>query len=173
MKLNQPVKRIIVGFEEKIQNKEIKLIANYFENELKSRIPEYTFFIKEDNDAVAFETEDNETLMKLRDEIVAYFMKRKKRFKMILDIITRINLEDVGSFEFVSKYFNSPCDEAKIMCYETKFVYIEDGQYIMMTLGATGDKEVIVDAAEEITDKDNVLEKYEGIVAAIRKVINY
>jgi len=33
MKLNQPVKRIIVGFEEKIQNKEIKIIINYFENE--------------------------------------------------------------------------------------------------------------------------------------------
>ena len=59
------------------------------------------------------------------------------------------------------------------MCYETKFIYIEDGQYIMMTIGAIGDKEISVDAAEELTDKDNVLEKYEGIVAAIRKVINY
>lgn len=42
-----------------------------------------------------------------------------------------------------------------------------------MTIGAIGDKEISVDAAEELTDKDNVLEKYEGIVAAIRKVINY
>lgn len=173
MKLNQPVKRIIVGFEEKIQNKEIKIIINYFENELKNRIPGYVFLIKEGNDAIAFETEDNETLMKLRDEIITYFMKRKKKFKMILDIIIKINLEDYGSFEFVSKYFNSPYDEAKIMCYETKFIYIEDGQYIMMTIGAIGDKEISVDAAEELTDKDNVLEKYEGIVAAIRKVINY